>query len=47
MYIVMSYVLETLKGQWLGDLLYEHIWHPLGMESTVSCSPFKKPAVFH
>ncbi|PQE06489.1 beta-lactamase-type transpeptidase fold domain containing protein [Rutstroemia sp. NJR-2017a WRK4] len=34
MYIVMSYVLETLKGQWFGDLLYEHLWHPLGMEST-------------
>ncbi|KAM3071256.1 hypothetical protein ACMFMF_007729 [Clarireedia jacksonii] len=34
MYIVMSYVIETLQGKWLGDLLYEHIWQPLGMEST-------------
>ncbi|CAG8961253.1 hypothetical protein HYFRA_00013309 [Hymenoscyphus fraxineus] len=34
MYIVASYVIETITGMWLGDFLRERIWKPLGMEST-------------
>ncbi|KPM42846.1 hypothetical protein AK830_g3696 [Neonectria ditissima] len=34
MYIVLSHVIETLTGKWLGDVLRELIWEPLGMSST-------------
>ena len=34
MYIALSYVLETLTGQWLGDVLRSWIWKPLGMNRT-------------
>lgn len=33
-YTVLSHVIETLTGQWLGDVMKEHIWEPLGMNST-------------
>ena len=36
MYVVASYIIETLEGVWLGDFLKERIWTPLGMKSTVS-----------
>ena len=36
MYVVLSYVLETLTGVWVGDFLRERIWEPLEMRSTVS-----------
>lgn len=35
MYVVASHVVETLTGSWLGDVIYERIWKPIGMESTV------------
>ncbi|TAQ87178.1 hypothetical protein B7494_g4491 [Chlorociboria aeruginascens] len=34
MYQVISHVIETLTGRWLGDVLKEKIWTPLGMNST-------------
>ncbi|KAK7426709.1 hypothetical protein QQZ08_006745 [Neonectria magnoliae] len=34
MYLVLSHVIETLTGKWLGDVLRELIWEPLGMSST-------------
>ncbi|KAJ6788491.1 hypothetical protein PWT90_02636 [Aphanocladium album] len=34
MYVALAHVAETLTGQWLGDLLKEHIWGPLGMNAT-------------
>lgn len=34
MYVVLAHVAETLTGKWLGDLLKEHIWGPLGMNAT-------------
>ncbi|KAM4054515.1 beta-lactamase [Hirsutella rhossiliensis] len=34
MYIVMSHVIETITKKWLGDVLREQIWKPLGMNST-------------
>lgn len=34
MYVTLGHVLETLSGQWLGDLLQDTIWGPLGMKST-------------
>jgi len=36
MYVVVSHVIETLSGKWLGDFLKERIWAPLNMHSTVS-----------
>lgn len=39
MYATASYAVETLTGKWMGDVLREKIWEPLGMESTV-CSLF-------
>jgi CubicO group peptidase (beta-lactamase class C family) len=36
MYGVASHVIETLTGKWLGDVLKERIWGPLGMKATVS-----------
>ncbi|UKZ76461.1 hypothetical protein TrVFT333_004165 [Trichoderma virens FT-333] len=34
MYVTLSYVIETVTGRWLGDVLKELIWEPLGMRST-------------
>ena len=34
MYITLSHVIETLTGKWLGDVMKEVIWKPLGMNST-------------
>lgn len=34
MYVVLSHVIETVTKKWLGDVLKEQIWEPLGMEST-------------
>lgn len=33
-FIVVSYIIEKLTGQWLGDLFREKLWAPMGMEST-------------
>jgi CubicO group peptidase (beta-lactamase class C family) len=43
MFVVASHVVETLTGVWLGDVLKERIWEPLGMKSTVC---FYFPAAF-
>lgn len=34
MYITLGHVVETLTGRWLGDVLRESLWGPLGMDST-------------
>ncbi|KIH89464.1 serine beta-lactamase-like superfamily protein [Sporothrix brasiliensis 5110] len=35
MYLVLSHAVETLAGgQWLGDILHDWLWQPLGMSST-------------
>ncbi|KAM3524836.1 hypothetical protein NHJ13051_004338 [Beauveria bassiana] len=34
MYIALSHVIETVTGSWLGDVLRNVIWQPLGMNST-------------
>jgi CubicO group peptidase (beta-lactamase class C family) len=34
MYVVLSHVVETVTGSWLGKVLGELIWQPLGMRST-------------
>jgi hypothetical protein len=34
MFIVLSHVIETITGSWLGEYLQEKIWGPLGMDST-------------
>lgn len=34
MYVVLSHVIETLTGKWLGHVIKEHIWKPLGMNAT-------------
>ncbi|KAM0265635.1 hypothetical protein ACHAQJ_000069 [Trichoderma viride] len=34
MYVTLSHVIETVTGKWLGDLLKEQLWGPLGMHST-------------
>ena len=34
MFVTLSHVLETLTGEWLGDLLRKHLWAPLGMDAT-------------
>ena len=34
MYISVSHFIETWTGKWLGDVLKERIWKPLGMTST-------------
>ena len=36
MFVVASHVIESLTGTWLGDLVHDRIWKPLGMKSTVS-----------
>lgn len=33
-YATLSHVIETITGKWLGDVLKETIWGPLGMSST-------------
>lgn len=40
MYVTATHVIQTLTGgQWLGDLLKEWIWTPLGMKSTYFSLP--------
>ena len=34
MFAVLSHAIETLTGRWLGDVLKDWIWAPLGMSST-------------
>lgn len=34
MYCAVSHALETITGQWFGDVLKSKLWHPLGMNST-------------
>lgn len=34
MYATLSYVIETLTGQWLGHALRTWLWEPLGMRNT-------------
>lgn len=34
MFVVLSHVVETVTGRWLGDVLREKLWEPLGMNST-------------
>ena len=34
MYTTLSYVIETLTGQWLGNVLWERIWKSLNMTRT-------------
>jgi CubicO group peptidase (beta-lactamase class C family) len=34
MYVALSHVIETVTGKWLGDVLKENLWGPLGMHST-------------
>lgn len=33
-YMVVQHVIETLTGKFIGDVHKEHIWDPLGMDST-------------
>lgn len=34
MYVTLSHVVEVLTKRWLGDVIKDIIWKPLGMEST-------------
>ncbi|KAL8801745.1 MAG: hypothetical protein Q9200_006842 [Gallowayella weberi] len=34
MYMTLSYIIETLTGSWLGDVLWDRIWKPLNMTRT-------------
>lgn len=34
MYIVLTHIIETLTGKWLGHVLQDTIWHPLDMRHT-------------
>ncbi|PWY92655.1 beta-lactamase/transpeptidase-like protein [Aspergillus heteromorphus CBS 117.55] len=34
MFVVATHIIETLTGEWLGDLLAREIWTPLAMAST-------------
>ena len=34
MFVTLTHVVETITGKWLGDVLRETIWKPLGMDST-------------
>ncbi|OAA54626.1 Beta-lactamase/transpeptidase-like protein [Cordyceps fumosorosea ARSEF 2679] len=34
MYTVLGHVAEAISGKWLGDVLHDSIWGPLGMTST-------------
>ncbi|KAF7546718.1 hypothetical protein G7Z17_g8236 [Cylindrodendrum hubeiense] len=34
MFVVLSHVIETLTGRWLGDVFKDVIWDPLGMNTT-------------
>ncbi|KAI8960471.1 beta-lactamase/transpeptidase-like protein [Daldinia sp. FL1419] len=34
MYMVAAHVIQTLTGEWLGSVMKEKIWEPLGMNST-------------
>jgi CubicO group peptidase (beta-lactamase class C family) len=41
----LSHVVETLTGKWLGDVLSERVWKPLGMTGTYSSLAQAKAAV--
>jgi len=45
MYIALSNVIETLTGKWLGDVLAERLWKPLGMTRTYFSLAQAKAAV--
>ncbi|PWY87986.1 beta-lactamase/transpeptidase-like protein [Aspergillus sclerotioniger CBS 115572] len=34
MYVAATHIIETLTGEWLGDILAREIWHPLDMTAT-------------
>ncbi|KAL3703850.1 hypothetical protein TMatcc_009539 [Talaromyces marneffei ATCC 18224] len=34
MFVVAAHVIQSVTGEWLGDLLAREIWKPLGMEAT-------------
>ncbi|KND94311.1 hypothetical protein TOPH_00768 [Tolypocladium ophioglossoides CBS 100239] len=34
MYVTLSHVIESLTGKWLGDVMKDLIWDPLGMKTT-------------
>lgn len=34
MFVVLSHVIETVTSSWIGDVLRQVIWQPLGMQST-------------
>ncbi len=34
MFVTLSHVIESVTGQWLGDVFRERLWGPLGMKST-------------
>lgn len=34
MFTTAGYIIESLTGRWLGDILHSFIWSPLGMNST-------------
>ena len=43
--MVLSHVIETLTGRWLGDVLRERIWNPLNMTRTYFSLKHAKAAV--
>ena len=45
MYIAISHLIETLTGKWLGDVLSERVWKPLGMTRTYFSLAQAKAAV--
>ncbi|EXJ77110.1 hypothetical protein A1O3_10268 [Capronia epimyces CBS 606.96] len=34
MFVTLSYMIETVTGEWLGDFFRKRLWEPLGMNST-------------
>ena len=44
MFVAASHIIETLTGRWLGDLLAELIWKPLGMNATFFSTEHAKSA---
>ena len=45
MYMVISHVIETITKNWLGDVLFQRIWEPLGMFHTFFSVEDAKAAV--
>ena len=45
MFVTLSYMIETLTGEWLGDTLHTRIWEPLSMSSTYFSLQDAKKAV--